>query len=461
MLRYMDSENIIVPILNKSLIIHLIKNILTGSIICHNRRKNVGGTLKKTITLVMIGVIVGVAWSPSAASVVSGNFYTEFYSYRVKLPEDELQLRSQQGLRLNVRDAMTPGLSFYVRGRIASDISNKLTNDPDFRVYGAYLQYTCKRKIASVRAGRQFIYEGLSSLTMDGIRLRFSHRRWLSVVGFVGTTPGPSFFYYDEINEWKDGNAWGGRLQIGAISDLKLNFSYFEKGFQDNVDSRLAGFDARFKRNRCSTELRLDYDMLFERIKLFSIRPRYKLKGGHSVRLEYTYRKPSFGQSNIFSVFKSRPYHQVRLNPVCKISPSLYGSGSFSYTKYNDDNQLNVRVGGSYKGQSAGVVFADGHGGVKLGVYGFVNRQVNSNTVFYARADMYNYKLDSDQENSNSSISTTIGGKYEILTGLDVRAEMQILSNIQYEYDTRFYIKAAYSFISEEHSGDKKRGAAR
>ena len=457
----MDSKIIIVPILYKSPITGLAKNILTGNIICHRKRENVGGTLRKTITLVMIGVIVGVAWSPSAASVVSGNFYTEFYSYRVKLPENELQLRSQQGLRLNVRDALTPGLSIFVRGRIASDISNKLTNDPEFRVYGAYLQYTCKRKTASVRAGRQFIYEGLSSLTMDGIRLRFSHKRWLSVVGFVGTTPGPSFFNYDEINEWKDSNAWGGRLQIGAISNLKLNFSYLEREFQDNLDSRLAGFDIRFNRHQFFTELRLDYDMLLERMKLFSIRPRYKLLAGHSVRLEYTYRKPSFGQSNIFSVFKSRPYHQVRLNPAYRISPAVYALGSISYTKYNDDNQLNVRLGTSYKGQSAGVVFADGHGGVKLGVYGFVNRQMNSNTVFYARADMYNYKLDSDQENSNSSISTTIGGKYEILTGLDVRAEMQILSNIQYEYDTRFYIKAAYSFISEEHSGDKKRGAAR
>jgi hypothetical protein len=90
-----------------------------------------------------------------------------------------------------------------------------------------------------------------------------------------------------------------------------------------------------------------------------------------------------------------------------------------------------------------------------------VNQPLNSNFVFYARADMYTYKLDSDQENSNSSISTTLGGKYEIFSGLDARAEMQILSNIQYEYDTRFYIKAAYSFISEKHSGDKKRGATK
>ena len=286
----MDSEFIIVVISYKIYPIDLVEKILIGRIICvcYRFRNNAGGTLRKTITLIMIGAIVGVAWSPSAASVVSGNFYTEFYSYRVKLLEDELQLRSQQGLRLNVKDALTPGLSFYVRGRIASDISNKLTNDPEFRVYGAYLQYTCKRKTASVRAGRQFIYEGLSSLTLDGIRLRFSHKRWLSAVGFVGTTPGPSFFNYDEINEWKDGNAWGGRLQIGAMSNLKLNFSYLERGFQDNLDSRLAGFDVRFNRHQFFTELRLDYDMLLERMKLFSIRPRYKLLAGHSVRVTFS-----------------------------------------------------------------------------------------------------------------------------------------------------------------------------
>ncbi len=417
--------------------------------------------MRKTINLIMVGAIVGAAWSPSAATVVNGNFYTEFYSYRVKLPEDQSRLRSQQGFRLNVRDALTPGLSFYVRGRMASDISNKLTNDPDYRVYGAYLQYTCSRKIVSGRAGRQFVYEGLSAFTLDGVRLKLNYKERLSIAGFAGTTPGPSFFNYDEINEWKDSNAWGGRLQISAINNLKLNFSYLEKGFQDNVDSRLAGFDARFKRNRCSTELRLDYDMLFERMKLFSIRPRYKLKGGHSVRFEYTYRKPSFGQSNIFSVFKSRPYHQVRLNPVYKISPALYGSGSFSYTKYNDDNQLNIRVGGSYKGQSGGVVFADGYGGTKLGIYAFVLREMNPKLDLYANIDMYNYKLNSDEDETETSISTAIGGKYELFKGLHARAELQILSNIRYDYDTRFYIRAEYNFISRGISQGYEGGESR
>lgn len=404
--------------------------------------------MRKTVTLMMVVAIVGAAWSPLTATVVNGNFYTEFYSYRVKLPEDQSQLRSLQGLRLNVKDALTPGLSLYVRGRIASDISNKLANDPDYRVYGAYLQYTCSRKIVSIRAGRQFVYEGLSGFTLDGARLKIDIKDKLSIAGFAGTTPGPSFFSYDEMNEWKDSNAWGGRLQISAIDNLKLNFSYLEKGWLDNVDSRLAGFDARFKRDRFSTELRFDYDMLFERMKLFSIRPRYKLKGGHSVRFEYTYRKPSFGQSNIFSVFKSRPYHQVRFNPVYKISPALYGTGSISYTKYNDDNQVNIRIGGSYKGQSGGVVFANGYGGTKLGIYVLAIREMNPKLDLYANIDMYNYKLDSDEDDTEASINAAIGGKYKLMKGLLARAELQILSNVRYDYDTRFYLKAEYNFIS-------------
>lgn len=417
--------------------------------------------MRKTVTLIIAGAFVVAFWSPSTATVVTGNFYTEFYSYRVKLSDDQSQLRSLQGLRLNARDALVPGLSFYVRGRIASDILNKLPDDPDYRVYGAYLQYDCSRKIVSVRAGRQFVYEGLSAFTMDGARLKLSFNERLSIAGFAGTTPGPSFFNYDEINEWKDSNAWGGRLQIDAISNLKLSFSYLEKGLRDNVDSRLAGFDAGFKRNRFSTELRFDYDVLFERMKLFSIRPRYKLKAGHSVRFEYTYRQPSFSQSNIFSVFKSRPYHQVRFNPVYKISPALYGSGSFSYTRYDDDDQLNIRVGGSYKGQSAGVVFADGYGGTKLGIYVFALREMNPKLDLYANIDMYNYKLDSDEDDTEASINTAIGGKYELFKGLRARAELQILSNIRYDYDTRFYIRAEYNFISGGISQGYKGGESR
>jgi hypothetical protein len=395
------------------------------------------------------------------ATVVSGDLFTEFYSYRVKLPEDDSQLRSQQGLRLNVRDALTPGLSIFVRGRMASDILNKLENDPEYRVYGAYLQYTCKRKIITLRAGRQFSYEGLSAFTLDGIRMKFDFKKLISFAGFVGTTPGPPFFNYDEINEWKESNAWGGRLQIGAISDLKLSFSYLERAYRDNLDSRLTGFDARFRKDLFSAELRFDYDMLFERMKLFSIRPHIKLDNGHAVRFEYTYRKPSFGQSNIFSVFKSRPYHQLRLNPVYKINPQVYGTGSFSYTRYSDDNHLNIRVGASYKGQSGGVVFADGYGGTKLGMYVFARREMNPKLVMYANIDMYNYKIDSDEDDTEASVNTAIGGKYELLRGLNLRTELQVLSNIGYEYDTRFYIRAEYNFISGGSSQRYKGGESR
>jgi hypothetical protein len=399
--------------------------------------------MRKIILSISVTTVIFAAPARLWAAAVNGNIWTEFYSYRIKSPDTLTHVRSLQGLRLGVRDAFTPGLSLFVRGRIASDITHKFSSDPDFRVFGAYLEYTRWKQFA-LRVGRQFVYAGLGGLTMDGGKLEFKINHLITLTGYAGTTPGPSFFKYDEISPWKKSNVFGGRLICSRLRNWVFATSYQERGIQNNVDSRVVGVDFTYDRGKYSEFSRVDYDILLNKLKLVIIRPRMKFAQGHSGELEYMYREPTFGLSSPFSVFKTNPFHQIRFNPIYKIAPGLYGLGSIAYTIYKGDNNIRASAGGSYKGQSAGLVFADGYGGQKLGIFASLFYEMKKDLQLYFNTDLFNYKIDTDETSTTSSVSIAAGGYYRIIDDLNGRLEYQFLSNHGYKYDSRLYARIEY-----------------
>lgn len=398
--------------------------------------------------------------SLASSTVIDGALSTQFYSYRARAFEDQSHLRSLQGARLNVRDAFIPGLSLYVRGRIASDISNKFSTDPDFRVYGAYIEYNMKNCLLA-RGGRQFLYAGLQGLTMDGGRVDLSYKKLLRLTGFAGTTPGPNFYDYDKIRDSFEAGIFGGRLNYSPIKKLNLAASFMQRERDGNIDYQLLGADLAYKRANCSQTGRVDFDLNQSKLSLISLRHSMSFVSGHSIDLEYLYRRPLLPFSNLFSVVKNSPFHQFRVNPVYQINNNLSGVGTFAYTKYKTDNNVRFSAGARYNRQSAGLVYSNGYGGTRLGVFAFLNYAFNEDLDVYANADMYNYKLDKDEDDTNSAISTAIGGNYNIIKGLSSRAEVQVLNNIDYKYDTRFYLSLTYGFRTISGGGTYDEGGKR
>lgn len=407
--------------------------------------------MRKIIILFMVAIFC--VFTPIAsATVINGNIYSEFYSFKTEDPESQSHLRSLQGFRFNVKDALTPGLSFFGRGRFATDISNELGTDPDFRVFGAYMQYLSKSRMILAKAGRQFTYEGLGGFTMDGIKLKVKYQKLFSVTGYAGTLPGPSFFAYDESNGWDDYNVMGGKLTVHPAKKIKFNVSFLQKQYNKETDAQLAGIDFSYRKGSFRESARVDYDMQLKRIKLVNYRSGYRFSKGHSIALEYRYSQPTFRLSNFFSTVKSKPYHQIRLSPIYKVSPDLNAYSSISFTKFKDENNIRLKLGGIYKGQSGGIVFSDGNGGIKIGVFASINRQTSEKLNLYARADMFSYKLDSDEDDYESSVATAFGARYELVDNLASRGEFQILDNAGFNYDMRFYLRLDYNFYSKSKS---------
>lgn len=408
--------------------------------------------MRKIIFLFLVATFVCVFTPMASATAINGNVYTEFYSFKTEDPENQSHLRSLQGFRFNVKDAITPGLSFFGRGRFASDISSKFGTDPDFRVFGAYIQYLSKNRMVLAKVGRQFTYEGLGGFTMDGIKLKAKYQKLFSVTAYAGTLPGPSFFTYDEINGWDDYNVMGGMLTVNAAKKMKFNISFLQKQYNKETDFQLAGVDFSYRKGSFRESARIDYDLQFKRIKLINYRSRFRSSKGHSIILEYRYSQPTFRLSNFFSTVKSKPYNQVRLSPIYKVSPDLNAYSSISFTKFKNENNIRFKIGGIYKGQSAGIVFSNGLSGIKIGAFAALSRQTSEKLNLYAKADMYSYKFDSDEDDYESSVATAFGARYDLIDNFTSRGEFQVLNNAGFNYDVRFYLRLDYNFYSKTKS---------
>ena len=414
--------------------------------------------MRKTVLLFLMMTI---AFLPllAEATVVDGSVWTEFYAYKDKIPVTQSHIRSLQGLRIGTTDAFIPGLSFFVNGRVASDLSHKLPTDSDFRVYGAYLEYT-RPRLFTVKAGRQYMYAGLGGFTMDGGRLDLNLRKYLTLTGYAGTTPGPTFYDYDKVNNWNKSDAFGGHLKFSGVKHLTVGASFLEQRFKpesfrpagDTVtinpkirtDLQVGSIDATYGMRMCNVYGRTDYDFIFKRLKMVTIIPTIKTKQGHSCTVDYTYRRPSLPFSNMFSVFEGKPYNQVRINPTYRINKDLYGLGSFAYTRYSDLNNTRVSAGAAYKGESAGIVFAKGYQGVKLGVFGYLFYELRKDIMFYVSGDAFNYKLDENADKTIGNVAASVGTRFTLVNGLITNAEAQFLTNATYKNDTRFYLKFEY-----------------
>ncbi len=405
--------------------------------------------MKNNVTGLIIGVALAGMADYGAAARLSGNLYTEFYSYQTKIPEANSYLRSYQGYRVNVSDAFVPGLTVFASGRVASDISTKLPTDPDYRGFSAYMQYQPKSGKYALRAGRQFVYEGLDGFILDGGKLRAKIGKRLSATVYAGSMPGPSFFIYNQVNKWDRRNAVGGRVNVKTGESYSFNFSYLQKSKDDLLDSRLIGFDHLFSRGKYTNRLRVDYDILFERLKYLSLSPRIRYSRGHTLRAEYAYRKPSFGRNDFLSVIESNSINQARLSGTYKLDENVHGIGGVSYTKFSDASSISLRVGANNKAHNGGIVYSSGYGGSKIGLFGGLRFGLTADFTVYGNIDMYNYKLDTDEDESESTVAAALGGWYRISGSFSARAELQALTNPRYDYDTRGYLRVDYSISKE------------
>ena len=112
-----------------------------------------GGKMPKLILLCAAVIVLSLVQPASAQAIFDAGAWTEFYTYEVP-DQDNSQIRSLQGVRLRGRNIGVPGLGFFFRGRVASDLSEKLATDSDFRSQHKRFQtrvYDGKERLAAFK----------------------------------------------------------------------------------------------------------------------------------------------------------------------------------------------------------------------------------------------------------------------------------------------------------------------
>lgn len=401
-----------------------------------------------------------------SAQNVNGRISSSVYSFERFDVNDqsETYFRTYQTLNLNVNKNQ---FSLKTRFNLASNISNQLVNDPRLRFYNLYVEGRNLYDIATIKIGRQPIYNFVAGGLFDGINLKFD-TDYFTLSGFYGGNV-PAYQKLELIDEWSDNTITGGKLAITALEDFRFAFSYINKNFKrqsyeairldenlnpmtvlieqnSNQFKFLSGEASYTMENYFNISTRYDYDLNFETTSRFEIDGRYDQIKDLGINLYYNYREPRIQYNSIFSVFNYANSQEIEGGIDYKINPLITVVGKFANVTYdNDDSQrftigLNSNYGSvsyrknlGYAGELDAVSIYTAHS--------FLNGMITPS----AGISFSNYKL-SEEDDKNNITSVLAGFNYRPLRVLSFDLQGQYFNNKIYKNDFRVLFKLNYWF---------------
>ena len=125
-------------------------------------------------------------------------------------------------LQLNYKTRKVPGLSLHINGWGRLNLADNYNNDTtDGRLLHAYLQYAPPKQTYQLRAGRQYIFEGVARDNLDGVYGKAFVFPGTTVSAYAGV---PTML--DDSNGRKSDLIYGGKLTYGIPGRADAGLSY-------------------------------------------------------------------------------------------------------------------------------------------------------------------------------------------------------------------------------------------
>ncbi len=366
-------------------------------------------------------------------------------------------------------------LSFntYLQG--FNDFAGPVKNDPTLRLHNLYVKWSNIANIATVSVGRQAVFAGVGTGTIDGglASLKFLDSK-LKLVGYYGSLP--SLGYKAELIEnAADNSMMGGQLLIAPVEFAQVSVSYMKKNmrpetyFSTRRDSLFNPYLVELKPSATAEEYlsgdlnleyrdivsgyaRFDYDLLLEKNSRMQLFARLTPFGSSSVKAlrplsitsEYLEREPRIFFNSIFSAFSYAPLKQYEAGAEYAFGTHWQVFAKYGSVSYNDatQNQLTLGVNGEHI--SASLTRDNGDGGelsaasLNLGHPLFENKLTPTLMIGYAH-----YKL-SEYSQLENALSVAVGAVYRPMRNLSVDAQAQWIQNKIYDTDMRFFVRFNY-----------------
>ena len=350
---------------------------------------------------------------------------------------------------------------------LETDIANKQKSDPRFRVYNLYADFQKIFNVASLKLGRQPLYNTVAGGVFDGatVGLNYSGYKFLAYYG--GNVPA-----YQElklIDNWSDNYLLGGEFTIYALTDWRFSAKYINKNFasqsytavrldpdlnpipflienQSNQYQFLSGEVSYHKQKFVSANVRYDYDLNFQTSSRFEISGRYEAVKNLGINAYYNYREPKIRYNSIFSVFDYGNTWEIEGGVDYLIANRYTLIGKFANVTYKDEESQRLTLGISspygtitarknfgYSGEMDAISFYT--------AFAQLNGLLTPSLGFsYTR-----YKL-AEEDPSNDLISVLAGTNYRPFRTLSFDIQGQYLNNKIYNNDWRLFFKLNFWF---------------
>jgi len=397
---------------------------------------------------------------------LTGNISSSIYSLeRFSSPKNsEKSVRIFQLLNLNYSQK---DFTIKTNLNLENDFSQTLSTDPRLRLYNFYAEGRNIFDVATVRLGRQPLFNALAGGIFDGINIGIK-TDIISIKGYYGANV-PAYQKFEVISNWSDNYILGGKIFTDYLTNTNISISYINKNFkpQDYVATRLdlnlnpiqvlisnksnqyqyAQAEVNYNLpNILNINTRYDYDLNFSETSKFQIDGEYTEVKDFTFRMYYNYRAPNLRYNSIFSVFDYGNTNEFEGGIDYKINGKFTLSGLYGVVNYKDDKSqrftlgiisnfgtISYRKSMGYAGELDALSF--------YSAYSFLEGKLTPSVgISYT-----NYKL--FEESDKSNLTT-------ILTGINIRPEPKLSFDLQFQYlnseiyknDSRFYFRVNYWF---------------
>jgi hypothetical protein len=420
--------------------------------------------MKKFIPLLFLILISGGQLCPQN---INGRFSSSVYTWE-RFDTTNVSnnyLRAYELLNLNINQD-----KFSLRTYLdfEGDLSGDSKEVSRVRLYNLYLEGRDLFDIATIKLGRQPIFNNLGGGVYDGANLDLKVEG-LKVSGYYGGDV-PSYQAVS-VNEWQNNYITGGKISTTAVDNFQIALSYVNKNFKpkdyyairldpDNnpINILISHNSNQFSfgsaevlydlKNMLGVEARYDYDFNFAKTSKFEFNADYMQIDNLKLNLYYNYRDPRINYNSIFSVFNYGNTQEIEIGGDYSINKELTLTGKVGDVIYQDDNSQRVTLGLSTIYGTLTYLKNLGYAGEMDALSLYAAHSFLEGLLTPSAGISYtSYKLSQDGPTNNLT-SVLAGINIRPYRSLSFDLQGQFMDNKIYKNDFRFFFKLNYWFNS-------------
>ena len=261
--------------------------------------------------LILLGIVIGLSGYSSAQNI-NGRFSSSLYSFERfdSLDTSESHLRAYQLLSLNINQDKFSLRSYM---NFETDISKQQQDDPRLRFYNLYFEARDIFNAATLKLGRQPLFNSPGGGLFDGVDLGVKYDRF-KLSAYYGANV-PAYQKLEISDDWANDFVAGGKFTARILSELDFGVGYINKNFKPqeyyairyDVDLNpintlvqmesnqfsLAYAEASYDmKNMFETDLRYDYDLNLMETSRFEFNGAVTRVKDFRFNVYYNYREP-------------------------------------------------------------------------------------------------------------------------------------------------------------------------